>query len=140
MKEEWVDEIEYRLPALFHLINGARLSHGESMAGYLTFMSIRLLELHRVLKPAGSIYLHCDDTAGHYLQSVMDALFGAENYVNNIVWKRATSHNDPKRFGRILDHLLFYSRGTSRRWNADAVTTPKDATELLKPESTEGVW
>ena len=57
MKEEWIDEIEYRRPSLFHIINGAKLAHGESMAGYLTFMSIRLLELHRVLKPTGSIYL-----------------------------------------------------------------------------------
>lgn len=132
MKEEWIDEIEFRRPSLFHLINGAKLAHGESMAGYLTFMSVRLLELHRVLKPTGSIYLHCDDTAVHYLKGVMDALFGSDNYVNNIVWKRATSHNDPKRFGRILDHLLFYSRGTSRQWNGDAITTPKDADELLK--------
>ena len=132
MKEEWIDEIEYRRPSLFHLINGAKLAHGESMAGYLTFMSVRLLELHRVLKPTGSIYLHCDDTAVHYLKGVMDALFGAENYTNHVVWKRATSHNDPRRFGRILDHLLFYSRSSSRRWNAEAVTTPKNAEELLK--------
>ena len=67
MKEEWIDEIELRMPSLFHLINGAKLAHGESMAGYLTFMSVRLIELHRVLKPTGSIYLHCDDTAVHYL-------------------------------------------------------------------------
>lgn len=132
MKAEWIDEIEFRRPSLFHLINGAKLAHGESMAGYLTFMSIRLLELHRVLKPTGSIYLHCDDTAVHYLKGVMDALFGPENYINNIVWKRATSHNDPNRFGRILDHLLFYSGGGNRQWNADAVTTPKDTDELVR--------
>ena len=77
MKEEWIDEIELRMPSLFHLINGAKLAHGESMAGYLTFMSVRLIELHRVLKPTGSIYLHCDDTAVHYLKGIMDALFGA---------------------------------------------------------------
>ncbi len=132
MKEEWIEEIEIRRPSLFHLINGAKLANGESMAGYLTFMSVRLLELHRVLKPSGSIYLHCDDTAVHYLKAVMDALFGAANYRNNIVWKRATSHNDPRRFGRILDHLLFYSKGAKFVWNADAVATPKDAGEMLK--------
>ena len=60
MKQEWIDEIEYRRPALFFLINGAKLASGESMAGYLTFMSVRMLEIHRVLKPTGSIYLHCD--------------------------------------------------------------------------------
>ena len=128
MKEEWLDEIEYRRPALFHLINGAKLSHSESMAGYLTFMAIRLLEMHRVLKPTGSIYLHCDDTASHYLKGVLDALFGSGNYLNNIVWKRATSHNDPDRFGRILDHLFLYSKGPNPCWNL--VTTPKSDAEL----------
>ncbi len=129
MKEEWIDEIEYRRPALFHLINGAKLSHSESMAGYLTFMAIRLLEMHRVLKTTGSIYLHCDDTASHYLKGVMDALFGSGNYINNIVWKRATSHNDPNRYGRILDHLFLYSKGPNPCWNL--VTTPKSDDELL---------
>ena len=132
MKEEWIDEIEIRLPALFHLINGAKLASGESMAGYLTFMSVRLLELHRVLKPTGSIYLHCDDTAVHYLKGVMDALFGTRNYLNNIVWKRATSHNDANRFGRVLDHLLFFSKGGATVWNADAVAEPKDEDELRR--------
>ena len=124
MKEEWVDEIEYRLPALFHLINGAKLSHTESMAGYLTFMSIRLLELHRVLKPMGSIYLHCDDRAGHYLQSVTDAIFGANNYRAEISWRRTSAHNDAQNFGRVRDIILFYSRQT--RINADGVRVPLD--------------
>ena len=137
MKEEWIDEIELRMPALFHLINGAKASHSESMAGYLTFMSVRLLEMHRVLKPTGSIYLHCDDTAVHYLKAVMDALFGNRNYRNNIVWKRATSHNDPRRYGRILDHLLFYSKGSAATWNSDAVVTPRDAASLARAYSSE---
>ena len=137
MKEEWLDEIEIRRPSLYHLINGAKLSHGESMAGYLTFMSVSLLELHRLLKPTGSIYLHCDDKAVHYLKAVMDALFGSGNYLNNIVWKRATSHNDPKRFGRVLDHLLFYSKGINPLWNADAITVPKNDDEMLKAYPSE---
>ena len=132
MKQEWVDEIEIRRPALYHLINGAKLGHSESMAGYLTFMSIRLIELHRVLKPTGSIYLHCDDNASHYLKMAMDALFGLENFVNDIVWKRAVAHNDSKRFGRILDHIIFYSRGSTRVWNANAITTPKTEKELRR--------
>ncbi len=132
MKEEWVDEIELRRPALFHVINGAKLAHGESMAGYLTFMAIRLIEMHRVLKRTGSIYLHCDDTASHYLKSVMDSLFGPGNYRNNIVWRRATAHNDPKRFGRILDHLIFYSKGTNPRWNGGSIASPKSEEELQR--------
>ncbi len=132
MKEEWIDEIEIRLPSLFHLINGAKLAGGESVAGYLTFMSVRLLELHRVLKPTGSVYLHCDDTAVHYLKSVMDAIFGIGNYRNNIIWRRATSHNDPRRFGRVLDHLLYYSKSASPTWNGDDIADAKDDEELRK--------
>ena len=132
MKEEWIDEIEIRLPSLFHLINGAKLAGGESVAGYLTFMSVRLLELHRVLKPTGSVYLHCDDTAVHYLKGVMDAIFGIGNYRNNIIWRRATSHNDPRRFGRVLDHLLYYSKSASPTWNGDAIADAKDEEELRK--------
>ncbi len=132
VKEEWIDEIEIRLPALLYIINGAKLASGESMAGYLTFMSVRLLELHRILKSTGSIYLHCDDSAVHYLKGVMDALFGAGNFLNNIVWRRATSHNDAKRYGRVLDHILFYSKGGTTVWNAGAVAESKDEEELRK--------
>ena len=117
MKQEWIDEIEYRRPALFHLINGAKLSSGESMAGYLTFMSVRLLELHRVLKPTGSIYLHCDPTASHYLKGIMDALFGASNFQNEITWQRTTAHSDSKRYGANTDTILFYTRGNRWTWN-----------------------
>ena len=124
MKEEWIDEIEYRRPSLFHLINGAKLAHGESMAGYLTFMSVRLLELHRVLKPTGSIYLHCDDRAGHYLHTIMDAVFGVQHYQAEINWRRTSAHNDSRRFGRVTDKVLFYSRQSSI--NADDVRIPLD--------------
>ena len=125
MKAEWIDEIEYRLPALFHLINGAKLSHSESMAGYLTFMSVRLLEMHRVLKPMGSIYLHCDDRASSYLQTVMDAVFGVQNYQAGISWRRTSAHNDARNFGRVRDIILFYSRQT--QINADNVRVPLDS-------------
>lgn len=124
MKEEWIDEIEYRLPALFHLINGAKLSHSESLAGYLTFMSVRLLELHRVLKPMGSIYLHCDDTASYYLKAVMDGVFGAQHYQAGISWRRTSAHNDSRRFGRVTDTILFYSRQSSI--NTDDIRVPLD--------------
>ena len=117
MKQEWIDEIEYRRPALFYLINGAKLASGESMAGYLTFMSVRLLELHRILKPTGSIYLHCDPAASHYLKSVMDALFGTRNFQNEITWRRTTAHSDARRYGANTDTILFYTRGSHWTWN-----------------------
>lgn len=92
---------------------------GNDMLAYLTMMAPRLEELRRVLKPTGSIYLHCDPTASHYLKILMDAIFGHKSYQNEIVWKRTSAHNDPGRWGRVHDSLLFYSRqAESHRWNA----------------------
>lgn len=69
------------------------------MMAYLVMMASRLVELHRVLKPTGSLYLHCDPTASHYLKIVMDAIFGIDKFRNEIVWRRTGSHNSAKRFG-----------------------------------------
>jgi len=88
-----------------------------NMLAYLAMMAPRLVELRRVLKPTGSIYLHCDPTASHYLKLLMDAVFGPQNYKNEITWKRANAHNDPKRFGRISDCILFYSKSEKFIWN-----------------------
>ncbi len=90
---------------------------GNDVMAYLVMMTARLIELHRVLKPTGSLYLHCDPTASHYLKLVLDQIFGPANFRNEIVWKRTTAHNDPKRFGRIHDILLFYSKGDKPTWN-----------------------
>jgi site-specific DNA-methyltransferase (adenine-specific) len=84
---------------------------------YLSMMALRLVELHRVLKPAGSIYLHCDPTAGHYLKLLMDAVFGPRRFLNEITWKRTTAHNDPHRYGRIQDRLLYYSKSSTKTFN-----------------------
>jgi site-specific DNA-methyltransferase (adenine-specific) len=88
------------------------------MMAYLVMMAIRLVELHRVLKPTGSLYLHCDSTASHYLKIVMDTIFGAENYQNEIIWERFGSHNDARRFGRVTDTILLYSKSNSFMFNA----------------------
>jgi DNA modification methylase len=84
------------------------------LMAYLTLMANRLVELHRVLKPSGSLYLHCDPTASHYLKIVLDTIFGAENFVNEIVWKRSDAHSDSKQgakhYGRVHDVLLFYTK------------------------------
>ena len=87
------------------------------MMAYLTMMSQRLIELHRVLKPTGSIYLHCDPTASHYLKLLMDATFGVENFRNEIVWKRTGSHGGANRWGPIHDTVLFYSKSDNHLWN-----------------------
>jgi site-specific DNA-methyltransferase (adenine-specific) len=80
------------------------------MLAYLVMMTARLVELHRVLKPTGSLYLHCDSTASHYLKIVLDTIFGKENFRNEIVWKRFNFHADAKRFGKVTDRILFYTK------------------------------
>ena len=88
-----------------------------AMRAYLAFMGPRLAEMHRILTQKGSIYLHCDPTASHYLKGMMDAIFGVENFRNEIVWQRTNAHNDGKQYGRIHDTILFYSRGKQTVWN-----------------------
>ena len=88
-----------------------------AMTAYLVMMAPRLVELHRVLKPTGSIYLHCDPTAGHYLRLLMDATFGKEHFRNEIVWRRTGSHNQNRRFGPIHDLLFFYTKTDDYKFN-----------------------
>ncbi|MDD5088052.1 MAG: DNA methyltransferase [bacterium] len=90
---------------------------GNDMMAYLVMMAPRLVEMRRVLKPTGSIYLHCDPTASHYLKLLMDAVFGPVNYRNEITWKRTSAHNDPKRYGSNVDILLFYTKSEKWTWN-----------------------
>ena len=92
------------------------LGDSDTMA-YLAMMAVRLLELHRVLRPAGSLYLHCDPTASHYLKVVMDRVFGPECFQNEIVWKRTSSANNTHRWGPVHDIILFYSKGDKFTWN-----------------------
>ncbi|MDE2949679.1 MAG: DNA methyltransferase [Chloroflexota bacterium] len=111
-------ELAERSPAAYAVIDAARQTHGKSMMSYLIMMAVRLIEMRRILKPTGSIYLHCDDTASHYLKLLMDAVFGARNYRNTIVWKRTnakglTSKNLPNNH----DILFRYSKSEKWTWN-----------------------
>ncbi len=90
---------------------------GSDMLAYLSMMAPRLLELRRVLRSTGSIYLHCDTAASAYLRVLMDAVFGADRFLNEITWKRTTAHNDPKRYGRVQDRLLYYSKSSGKTFN-----------------------
>lgn len=90
---------------------------GSDMMAYLAMMAPRLVELRRVLKETGSIYLHCDPTASHYLKILMDAVFGPQMFKNEIIWKRTSSHSAAKRWGDIHDSILFYSKGAGCIWN-----------------------
>ncbi|HEX8151205.1 MAG TPA: DNA methyltransferase [Pyrinomonadaceae bacterium] len=105
--------------SLINLMRALRSFLGRSdMMAYLTMMAPRLLELHRVLKRTGSIYLHCDATASHYLKLVLDAVFGADKFVNEIIWQRSLPHgNILKKYGASHDVILFYKKDESATWN-----------------------
>ena len=115
--EAWHGEIADRDPTLYAIIDAAGHAHGKGMKSYLIMMAVRLLEMRRLLKPTASIYLHCDSTASHYLKALLDAILGAGNFRNEIVWKRTTTHSDSKTWSRISDTLLFYSKGQHITWN-----------------------
>jgi site-specific DNA-methyltransferase (adenine-specific) len=101
-----------------NMLKAMRSFLGENdMMAYLAMMAVRLIELHRVLKQTGSIYLHCDPTASHYLKILLDSIFGPTQFRNEIIWQRTSSHNDPKRYGRIHDAILYYSRSDKPIWN-----------------------
>ena len=92
------------------VLQNAVSGNSGAMRAYLTFMGPRLAEMHRVLTPTGSIYLHCDPTASHYLKAVLDAVFGVDNFRNEIIWQRTNAHNDGNQYGRVHDTILFYSK------------------------------
>ena len=124
----WGDEAELAFDGVMTSGNGdaaemlramrSFLKENDMMA-YLAMMALRILELHRVLKTTGSLYLHCDATASHYLKLLIDAIFGAPNFRNEIVWRRTRAHNDAKlgRFGAIHDIVLYYSKSDKRTFN-----------------------
>lgn len=118
------------------LIEALRQVHGDtSLVAYLSVMALRLRELHRVLKPTGSLYLHCDPSASHYLKMVLDGVFGENQFVNEIVWKRSDAHSDArqgaKHFGRVHDVLLFCAK--SGKYDFTTLYNPL-------PQSTVDKW
>jgi DNA modification methylase len=91
------------------------------LLAYLAMMAPRLVELRRILKPTGSIYLHCDPTASHYLKMLMDAVFGTQNFRNEIVWKRTSARKSVSQYGRIHDILLLFTKTTESVWHPPMV-------------------
>ena len=107
----WMGLIADEQPAMYQVLQTAGLTHGKGMQSYLCMMAVRLLEMRRVLKDTGSIYLHCDPTASHYLKTLMDSIYGQGNFRSEIIWKRTNAHSDGrqgrKQHGRIHDIMLF---------------------------------
>src|SRR6266849_5457664 len=104
------------------MLRAMRSALGENdMMAYLAMMAVRLIELHRLLKPTGSLYLHCDLTASHYLKMLLDGIFDPRNSRSEIIWKRSSAHSDTKQgrklHGHIHDVIFFYTKGADWTWN-----------------------
>ncbi len=117
----WLMQDAHTPPTLVVLVRTFHQFLGHTpMLAYLVQMAIRLVHMRRVLKPTGSLYLHCDPTASHYLKLLLDATFGPEQFRNEIVWKRTSGRVGPTRYGRVHDIILFYGATDRITWNSPA--------------------
>ena len=111
---EWVDQITDDWPLVMNAILGSRNSYGDDMGAFLCYMAVRLIAMRRILRDDGSIYLHCDHAASHYLKELMDAIFGRDQFKNEIVWCYSTSGRSRKgsrnKWARKHDVLLWYAK------------------------------
>ena len=137
MHEEWLDQIRDDHPQLMAVIESARSAHSDGMGAYLCFMAVRLLAMRRILKRTGSIYLHCDPTASHYLKAVMDAVFGHRNFRNEIVWCYTGPSNSKRWFPRKHDIILAYAKSSDCVFNWKAIRTPY---KKLRTGRTSGIF
>ena len=124
----WLEEIRDENRALYEVIEATEHCHGKDIAAFLCFLSVRLLEMHRVLKPNGSIYLHCDHTANAYIRMALDAIFGNRNFRNEVVWKRSNPKNDSRQFRRSSDRIMFYSKGNTWTFNPPRMSEKNEET------------
>ncbi len=115
--DDWLDQLQDDHPAVWAVIDWSRMTYGDDMGAFLCFMAVRLLEMHRVLKETGSLYLHCDPTASHYLKTLLDAIFGKKNFINEIVWCYKTGGASSKTFAKKHDLIFFYSKSKNYIFN-----------------------
>ena len=118
---KWRDSIQDGYPELYQVIEATRVVQGEDTAAFLCFMSVRLLEMHRILKPTGAIFLHCDHTANSYIRIAMDAIFGKQNFINEIAWLRkdGVKHNlAKKRFPQAHDTIFYFAKSKEHTHNS----------------------
>ena len=115
--EYYLDTLADKFPALAKYIATVGAIHSKPMMAYLTYMAQRIVEMHRILKDTGSLYLHCDTTASHYLKNLLDSIFGKNNFRNEIIWKRTTAHSDSGKFGMNADCILYYTKSNKCTFN-----------------------
>ena len=151
--QDWVDKIKDDFPPVWEVIDAANAIYmrhtkknlkrpreevGSDMGAFLCFMAVRLLEMHRVLKPTGSLYLHCDPTASHYLKAIMDAIFGWKSFKNEIVWRRTNAHPlSIRKYEAITDCILFYPKSGKFVFRGDYTPMTEDQIDALYTQKDE---
>ena len=117
-RDAYDDAMKLGVPRLADLLQALKAFLGQNdMMAYLTMMAVHLVELHRVLKPTGSLYLHCDPTASHYVKLLLDSIFGPKNFRNEIIWKRSQPKGHAViRFSHAHDVILFYSKSETSKF------------------------
>ena len=114
----WIDDIRDNFPAVWEVIDAANHTWGRDMGAFLCYMGVRLMAMHRVLKPTGSLYLHCDQTASHYLKLILDSIFGVKQFRNEIVWHYGLGGYNVKRwYPRKHDVILYYAKSKESHHN-----------------------
>ena len=127
----WMGLVADEQPAMYQVLQAAGLTHGKGMQSYLCMMAVRLVEMRRVLTDTGSIYLHCDPTASHYLKLLMDSIYGQGNFRNEITWRRTNAKGLAFRgYPKNSDFLLYYNISGNYIWNRPYL--PHDPVYLAK--------
>ena len=140
VNEAYLETLAEKYPALTMFIATIGEIHSDAMKAYLTYMAQRIVEMHRVLKDTGSLYLHCDPTASHYLKIVMDEIFGKKSFRNEIIWKRATpgsSKTVAKRLGSNHDIIFYYAKSQKTKFNLIFTEYPEKEIEKRFKRSDE---
>ena len=138
VNEAYLDALADNFPALARFIGDVGKIHSKAMMAYLTYMAQRIIEMHRVLKDTGSLYLHCDPTASHYLKILLDEIFDKNNFRNEIVWCYRGGGSSKKDFGRRHDVLFRYSKSKNYVFDANAVRIPYEAEGMGRKD--DAMW
>ncbi|MDS3860106.1 DNA methyltransferase [Thermosynechococcaceae cyanobacterium BACA0444] len=135
-----LEQLKFKRGELAELLDLLVRTLGQnSLSAYLVMMAIRLVELHRVLKSTGSLYLHCDPTASHYLKMILDLIFEPKNFRNEIIWKRQSAHSDAKiRFSNISDTILFYAKSQDTKFQVNFIAHDSNYIKRFNLDDNDG--
>ncbi len=125
--EAWYELIKSQYPSLYALLTATREVNGKSMMAYLIYMMPRIMEMHRILKPGGSIFLHCDKHANHYLRLTLDAIFGKSNFINEVIWYYKNASRGKRRMANAHDTIFWYSKDQQWTFNREDILQPFDS-------------